>query len=253
MRSFLLMVFILVTKVAFAEVSALRAIVSDSNAPPYAIFDQEGNLAGGISKDILDLLATRSALNLQYLPIPRGRVEQWLSRNEADIACFLNPNWVEQSVTLLWSPVLFTTRQVLIRRSNSPAIVRLTDLLGKRVGTDRGFNYPEFEAVFSQRQIIRDDAISLHSNLSRLQKQRLDAVLTVDLAFAYHQQQYNFADLAADPMWTAADEVYCAINPNRPELASHLQQLLQQMVVDGSIDNILQRYKPLTKQAVTTD
>ncbi|CAM5209034.1 hypothetical protein ALON55S_01018 [Alishewanella longhuensis] len=56
---------------------------------------------------------------------------------------------------------LFNTRQVIIRRNNSPAIQKITDLLGKRLGTDRGFSYPEFDKMFSQRLLIRDDATSL--------------------------------------------------------------------------------------------
>lgn len=177
-----------------------------------------------------------------------GRVEQWLLRDEADIACFLSPAWVEQPELLAWSPSLFTTRQVIVRRSHSPSITQLTDLLGKRVGTDRGFSYPEFDAVFSQRLIIRDDAISLQSNLMRLQKQRLDAVLTVDRAYEYHQQQFNSEGLLADPLWTAPDNVYCAINPNRPELASRVQQTLQLMIDDGTIQRILLRYQPAVRK-----
>lgn len=174
-------------------------------------------------------------------------MEQWLLRDEADIACFLSPAWVEQPELLAWSPSLFTTRQVIVRRSHSPSITQLTDLLGKRVGTDRGFSYPEFDAVFSQRLIIRDDAISLQSNLMRLQKQRLDAVLTVDRAYEYHQQQFNSEGLLADPLWTAPDKVYCAINPNRPELASRVQQTLQLMIDDGTIQRILLRYQPAVR------
>lgn len=248
MRGLLLISSLILTSApVVADTGSLRAIVSSSNAPPYALFDESGDLAGGISKDILEALASRSTLTLNFLPLPRGRVEQWLLRDEADIACFLSPAWVEQPELLAWSPSLFTTRQVIVRRSHSPSITQLTDLLGKRVGTDRGFSYPEFDAVFSQRLIIRDDAISLQSNLMRLQKQRLDAVLTVDRAYEYHQQQFNSEGLLADPLWTAPDNVYCAINPNRPELASRVQQTLQLMIDDGTIQRILLRYQPAVR------
>ncbi|GHG61848.1 hypothetical protein GCM10010919_06710 [Alishewanella longhuensis] len=208
------------------------------------MFDNNNVLAGGISKDILEVLVSRDQLVLQYLPIPRGRVEQWLLRDDADIACFLNPAWVEQAEQLLWSLALFSTRQVIVRRSSSPAIQKMTDLLGKRIGTDRGFSYPEFDMMFSQGLLIRDDAISLESNLGRLEKQRLDAALTVDLAFQYYQQKHDSEGLAADTLWTQPDTIYCALNPHQPELAQQIQQILQQMTEDGSIAKILQRYKP---------
>lgn len=245
MRSLICLVFLsLLYAPVLAAQGMLRAIVSDSNAPPYAMFDQGSNLTAGISKDLLETLANRGELTLQYLPLPRGRVEQWLLRNEADIACFLSPEWVEYPAELAWSPVLFSTRQVIVRRANSPAISKLTDLLGKRIGTDRGFSYPEFDAIFAQRQMIRDDGMSLQSNLSRLEKQRLDAVLTVDHAYYYHQQQFGSHGLVADLLWTEPDKVYCAINPHQPNLTSLLQRHLQQMVDDGTLNQILTRYQP---------
>ena len=245
MRGLILLPFILfLSKVSIVDASTIRVIVSNSNAPPYALFDESANLVAGISKDILDTLENRSQLPLQYLALPRGRVEQWLLRDDADIACFLNPAWVEQPKDLLWSTALFSTRQVVVRHSSSPAIQKITDLLGKRNGTDRGFSYPEFETMFAQRLIFRDDAISLESNLSRLEKQRLDAVLTVDLAFQYHQQKYHSEKLTADALWTTSDHIYCALNPNQPELTQKIQLILQQITEDGSIDKILQHYKP---------
>lgn len=245
MRGLILLCFTLfLSTTSLAEVRTLRAIVSDSNAPPFAIFDTSTLLTAGISKDILQQLIGRSQLELQYLPIPRGRVEQWLLRDDADIACFLNPAWVEQAEQLLWSTALFSTRQVIVRRSNSPAIQQLTDLLGKHIGTERGFSYPELDAMFAQRLLIRDDAISLESNLNRLEKQRIDAVLTVDLAFQYHQQIHGNTNLTADPLWTKPDAVYCALNPHRPALAKQIQLTLRQMVEDGTIDSILAQYQP---------
>lgn len=245
MRSFILKTVLLLSMPAvLADTPTVRAIVSDSNAPPYALFTPQGGLTGGISKDILEEAVTRSSLRLQYLPLPRGRVEQWLQKNDADIACFLNPAWVEQPTQLLWSTTLFTTRQVIVRRSNSPAITSVNDLTNMHIGTERGFSYPELDALFSTKVAIRDDATTLENNLNRLQMKRVDAVLTVDLAYAYYQQLHNSAGLAADPLWAEPVGVYCALNRQQAHITTPLLNVLQQMVVDGSIKRILQRYKP---------
>lgn len=240
----------LISTATIAEVKTIRAIVSDSNAPPFAIFDSNAVLSAGISRDILEALVSRGQLELQYLPLPRGRVEQWLLNDHADIACFLNPAWVEQAEKLLWSMALFSTRQVIVRRTNSPAINQVTDLLGKRIGTDRGFSYPEFDSLFTQKLLTRDDAISLESNLSRLEKQRVDAVLTVDLAFQYYQQIHDNLVLTADALWTQPDTLYCAFNPHEPELAYQIKQILYQMTEDGTISTILERYRPKQAKAL---
>ena len=61
MRGLLLIILlILTTAPVVADTGSLRAIVSSSNAPPYALFDESGDLAGGISKDILEALARAS-------------------------------------------------------------------------------------------------------------------------------------------------------------------------------------------------
>lgn len=249
MRSFAhTLLLLLSTEVAAERLVPLRAIVSESNAPPYALFDDRGFLSAGISKDLLDALVKRSGLSLTHLPLPRGRVESWLLQDEADIACFLNPDWVENPEQLSWSPELFSTQQLLVRRSNTPGIQQMADLFGKRIGTDRGFNYPELELLFSQQLAIRDDANSLHSNLIRLEQQRLDVVLTVDLAYYYHQQKFGHTTFRTDPLWTKPDGVYCAFNPHQPALVEQLQQTLHQLVQDGTVAAILQRYQPAKNQ-----
>ena len=52
------------------EAAAIRAVVSDSNTPPYAIFNAENGLEAGISKDILDELAKALQKPIHYLNLP---------------------------------------------------------------------------------------------------------------------------------------------------------------------------------------
>lgn len=72
----------------------LRAVVSQTNTAPYAIFDQQQRLVDGIAKDLLDAVAARLNRPVQYLDLPRGRVVEWLITDKADISCFLNPEWI---------------------------------------------------------------------------------------------------------------------------------------------------------------
>lgn len=225
------------------ERNTLRAVVSDSNTPPYAIFDGSGALSAGLSKDILDALALISQLNIQYLDLPRARIEGWLESGQADIACFLNPDWVAEPSLYFWSPPLFATQQLFIRRADSPAIKALPDLAGKRVGTTRGFTYPELEQVFSLGDVIRDDAHSLQSNLKRLEQGRLDVVMSVDLSYYFFMSNGGLGNFAADPIWSAPPSVYCAISKYNPQLASRLLSGLNRLVDNKFINRQLRRYK----------
>ncbi|WP_157610918.1 substrate-binding periplasmic protein [Arsukibacterium perlucidum] len=228
---------------AASERNILRAVVSDSNTPPYAIFDDAGKLSAGLSKDILDALALVSQLDIQYLDLPRARIESWLETGQADIACFLNPDWVTEPGLYFWSPPLFATQQLFIRRADSPPITALPDLAGKRVGTTRGFTYPELEQVFALGDVIRDDAHSLQNNLKRLEQGRLDVVMSVDLSYYFFMNNGGLGDFGADPIWSEAPSVYCAISRYDPLLATRLLRGLNLLVDNKFIGRQLRRYK----------
>ncbi|HAW93710.1 TPA: hypothetical protein DCX24_13940 [Candidatus Azambacteria bacterium] len=231
-----------------SELQVLRAVVSDSNMPPYAIFDETGRLSSGLSKDILDALAILSKLDIQYLTLPRARIESWLVNGQADVACFLNPDWVAEPALDHWSPPLFATRQLLIRRADSSPIIALPDLVGKRVGTTLGFTYPELAQVFALGDVIRDDAHTLERNLKRLEQGRLDAVMSVDLSYYFFMTNGGMGNFAADPLWSSPPSVYCAISRFNPQRAANLLRGLHTLVENQFIDQQLRRYKGETTE-----
>ncbi|OBP15797.1 hypothetical protein A5320_07690 [Rheinheimera sp. SA_1] len=229
----------------------LRAVVSETNPVPYAMFSAEGKLMGGISKSLIDKIGQLNQLPVLYLDVPRARVEGWLISNQADIGCFLSPDWVSRPKDLAWVGPLFYSSQLVVRRSNSKPILRLSDMYHKRIGTIRGFVYPELEQAFAERLMIRDDAHSLESNLTRLAQGRLDAVMAVDLSLGYvmSKRQFEIA-LSFDPLWTQPPAIFCAISldsPLRPALLQSFEQLQQ----SGYIQQLLQQYQPT--MAATTE
>lgn len=221
----------------------LRAVVSQTNTAPYAIFDQQQRLTDGIAKEVLDALSTRLNRPVQYLDLPRGRVVEWLLTNQADISCFLNPEWVPASYELSWTPVLFHTRQYIVRRSDDSPLRSNQDLFRKRIGTTRGFSYPELQPLFESNAAVRDDAESLEKNIQRLEQGRVDLVMTVDLSYGHYQQHFDTSKLAADPLWADPAAVYCALNPKHPLQVQQIQQQLKLMQQQGVIKKALQRFE----------
>jgi polar amino acid transport system substrate-binding protein len=242
-----LLLLVLACNAAAIQNNTIRAVVSDSNTPPYAIFDTTGSLTAGLSKDILDTLAQLTQQKIQYLDLPRARVESWLQSGQADIACFLNPDWVAKPALYHWSPPLFITQQLFIRRADSSAINDLTDLVGKRVGTTRGFTYPELEQVFALGDVIRDDAHSLQSNLKRLEQGRLDVVMSVDLSYYFFVSNGGSGSFRVDPIWSTAPSVFCAVSRANPIMAKTLLNGLKALVDNLFIDQQLHRYKGIAK------
>ncbi|MBU0914489.1 MAG: transporter substrate-binding domain-containing protein [Gammaproteobacteria bacterium] len=221
----------------------LRAVVSQTNTAPYAIFDQQQRLTDGIAKELLDTLAARLSRPVQYLDLPRGRVVEWLVTDQADISCFLNPAWVPANYKLSWTPVLFHTRQYIVRRSGDSPVLSNQDLFRKRIGTTRGFAYPELQPLFETNSAVRDDAESLEKNIQRLEQGRVDLVMTVDLSYGYYQQHFDTSKLSVDPLWAEPAAVYCALNPKHPLLVQQIQDQLKLMQQQGVINKTLQRFE----------
>lgn len=242
MRSILLMLLLLPCLLKALEQPALRAIVSDSNTPPYAIFTADGVPQAGLSKDIIDELARQLGRPVTYLNLPRTRVEQWLLEGQAELACFLNPDWVTQPDKLLWTDALFSTQQLLVRLRGTEPVSAIQHLAGKRVGTTWGFTYPELEQVFRLGDVIRDDAHSLESNLLRLKQGRLDVVMTVDLSYLFYVKTTQDHSFAADPLWSAPPAVYCALSQHNATLALQLKQQFATLVQSGFIQQRLAFY-----------
>lgn len=221
----------------------IKAAVSDTNAVPFAIFNNSGHLSGGMAKDILDKVAQELRSPVQYLDIPRARLEPWLVAGEAEVGCFLNPDWVSQPQRFDWTDTLFFSRQLIIRRRDSAAIRSLADLYYKRVGTTFGFIYPELQQAFTERLIVRDDAHSLQSNLKRLAQRRLDAVMAVDLSYFYllDRQQFD-VEFVAEPIWSEPPGVFCAVSQLSPRRQAILRAF-SRLKAQGVIEQLLQKYK----------
>ena len=227
----------------------IRAVVSETNPVPYAMFSTEGKLMGGISKSLIDQIGQMNQLPLLYLDVPRARVESWLTSNQADLGCFLSPDWVSKPQALAWVGPLFYSSQLVVRRSSSKPIEKLSDMYHKRIGTIRGFVYPELEQAFTERLMTRDDAHSLESNLTRLAQGRLDAVMAVDLSLGYVMSKRQFdVSLSFDLLWTKPPAIYCAISLTSP-LHSTLIKSFTQLQQDGYIRQLLQQYQ-VTQPAI---
>lgn len=239
---FLLLFGVCITLSPQAFCNDIKAVVSDTNPVPYAIFSAEGSLTGGLGKQLIDEVGKITTLPVDYLTVPRARVESWIASGKADLGCFISPDWVTQPKSLEWVGPLFYTAQYIVRRSDSKPNRQLSDLFHQRIGTIRGFVYPELEQAFAEALLVRDDAHSLESNLARLAQGRLDAVMAVDLSYGYVMARQQFeTELTYDVLWTKAPAVYCALSPKSTKLAQ-LKQAFTQLQQQKFIEKIIQPY-----------
>jgi polar amino acid transport system substrate-binding protein len=228
---------------AQAREDTLRVSVNEANGRPYALYDQRGVLAGGLARDIIGELAQGLGLRVEYLKLPRARVEAWLHADRIDAACFLAPAWVNEPQALRWSPVLFHIRQVIVSPPGAPPVAAPQVLFGKRLGTLLNYSYPELQPYFADGRIRRADAPSFASNIAKLARGRIEAFLNDDIAALYAAQAGQLpSDARIDPLWAEPNPVYCAFSPAFAARAPRWHALLQAQVDSGRIERAIGAY-----------
>ncbi|HEX5755167.1 MAG TPA: transporter substrate-binding domain-containing protein [Arenimonas sp.] len=221
----------------------LRVAVSQANGEPFVLYDSDGRFRGGIAKDIIDQFARALAIKPQYLDLPRARVVPELLRGGIDAACFLAPAWVERPGRLQWSPSLFHIRQVIVSPASASPVRRADDLFGKRVGTLLNYTYPELQPFFADGRIQRADAPSEASNLAKLQRGRIEALLAIDLTILHQQTHGQLQQsLRIDALWGDANPVHCAFSQAFVTRLPGWRKPLEEMVANGQVQTWIDRY-----------
>lgn len=223
--------------------TTLRVAVSQANGAPFVLYDADGGFRGGIAKDIIDTLAQALALRPEYLDLPRARVVPELLRGGIDAACFLAPAWVERPGRLQWSPPLFHIRQVIVSPAGADSVREPEDLFGKRVGTLLNYTYPELQPFFADGRIQRADAPNEKSNLAKLQRSRIEALLDIDLSILHLQARGQVpGDLRIDALWGEPNPVHCAFSQPFAERHPGWRGPLKRLVDSGQVQGWIDRY-----------
>ena len=228
---------------ASAADTTLRVAVNEANGRPFALYDRDGNFTGGLARDVIDPLARDLGLRVEYLNLPRARVETWLHDGRIDAACFLAPDWVAEPQRFRWSPVLFRIRQVVVSPPGAPPVTAPEALYGRRLGTQLNYAYPELQAYFADGRIRRADAPSIAANIAKLERGRIDAFLYDDIAAPYAVRDGRLpAQARIDPLWAPDNPVHCAFNRGFAQRHRRWQGLLMGAVAAGRIERAIAGY-----------
>jgi ABC-type amino acid transport substrate-binding protein len=205
---------------------------------PLARFEQ-GQLAGGIIKDIGDALAQRMGRRASYVGSGTAGVKQMLSSGRADIMCHVLPAWIDGDY--LWTEPLFPDAEMVAGYGNAPHLRSLKDLKDKRVGTVAGYRYPRVEQVLGKR-FARVDAPSMEHNLQSVLKGEVPYTIISEATLAYLKRSDAGLPLRPELVF-AAFKTQCAVSRNSRVPLAEITQALDAMSKDGSIDQILARYR----------
>lgn len=225
-----------------APAETITFAISTGSAMPMTQFQGE-TLSGGLLKDFGDALARELMMEPRYLNLPRKRVEAALASGQADLLCDLRPEWLDFR-GWHWSDTVFSNQMIIVSRRDTPPLVRLGGLAGKRVGTVLGYRYPEIEGQI-EGDFERDDGASDEVNTTKLLKGRYDYMVSNALYYDYQRTVHpGRAQLSPERFSIRQFDTFCALPPKGRLTLERVNRAILALRRRGEMQHMLDRYRP---------
>lgn len=239
---FLCLAALFMPKVAAGE--TLIVAFGSHNAEPYAFIEQ-GQLSGGIIRDIMDEVGKELAMEVRYLNVPRKRMESYLRTGKAHLRLLANPRWVSEPEQYRWSLPLFRELDIfVVSATNAFPITAIDDLQGKRVGTILGYRYPKLMEKFAARQVFRDDVKCLEANFLKLKEGRIDCLVDSEILISYYLRKNRVQkDYVVGEMRASSHDVRAMLSRQLPVPFERIDAAFKKLRDSGKIRQILDSYR----------
>ena len=220
------------------SVTVLRVV--GNHAPPYRII--KGGEYSGICFDVMKEIGKRIGVSVVFHEQPFKRALYSMEQGSADI--MVGPNkTAEREVYMVYTKATVgrASKAFYVHPDASP-IRQYQDLTGQRVLVHRGKIYFEkFDRDTSFEKMVVDSYVQAIKMVSR---KRADVVIIPELEGDYLIQQHAM-DLKKSPLIIEGNQSYIAISKKSPAMAlqKKLEEAMDQIKSDGTMDNILNRYR----------
>lgn len=213
-------------------------IAPTDHTMPLAQF-QDGQLSGGILKDLGDAIGERLGQRVRYLSVNGENVGAALRQGRADGLCYVLPEWIDGDFH--WSSPLIANAELVVARDGAPAIGALRDLQDKPVGTVAAYRYPRLQQVLGVH-FMRSDSATMDKNLRQMALGKFQYTVLDKLTLDYLQRSEAAPRLRADlPFITY--KAPCAFARSSKVPARELDRVIDGLRDDGSLERILARYR----------
>lgn len=240
-RAFLLALMfpLCVPPAASAAAGAQLVMIAPLNqAMPLAGF-QGNELRGGIIKDLGDAIARRLGRGIAYVSVTGDQVSAALESGRADGICYVRPFWIDGHFD--WSRPVLPDAEVVASQEGAPPVRSLADLRDRPVGTVAGYRYPRVEQVLGLR-FQRSESVTMEENLRKLMAGKVRHTVIGKSTLAY-QMRINKALTLRQDLVFASFKAQCAFSKKAKVPFDEVDQAINGLIEDGSVDKILARYR----------
>lgn len=232
----------IITSLAFAKTS-LQISVADSDGPPIA-FLADNRLTGGLSKEIGEALAHELGTNVEFIVVPRKRIEPLIEAGKAQITCNANPKWYKHPQRLQWTKEIYPQVERLISLKPLPDIHYVNELTGKKISTIRGYTYPALAYLWLNHRASHLPESRLELMIRAIQRRLADVAVVSELEFAYWAKNHpiDAQQLKLHPITVTSIPTMCAVSQHSSITVAQLNQAIDRLHHSGQLKAILKRY-----------
>lgn len=229
---------------ACAAGTTKHAVFLTLEYPPFASESMTGD--GATIEVLREALALRGwEVEVRFLPWARVPME--IAHGEADGALPCWPAEVQRFGLQMSEPLFMSRLGFFVRTSDLARLdVSLDGMKGKRIGSVRGYGYPD---SLDRAGVIREDAMDDETNFKKLAARRFDYVVLERAVGDYLLATNKAWHLSADVSWKepafAMLPLYVGFVPGRPhaaELEQDFQAGLAKLRREGRLDGLARQY-----------
>lgn len=236
--SFLALIVPLCTSIRAVAAPELVMIAPLNQTMPLAQF-RDNKLSGGIIKDLGDAIARRLGRGIAWVSVAGDQVSAVLDSGRADGLCYVRPFWIDGHFD--WSRPVLPDAEVVASQQGAPPVRSLADLRDRPVGTVAGYRYPRVEQVLGLR-FQRSESVTMEENLRKLMAGKVHHTVIGQATLAYHTRINKALKLRQDLVF-ASFKAQCAFSKKAGVPFEDVNQAINGLIEDGSVDKILARYR----------
>lgn len=225
------------------QAETLKVALYDGGSPP--LFFDKGDKETGIYVDLLNEIGQRTGLQFEFLHYPTQRAMVLFDDGQVHVEVGIHPSWrASAKVPGSFTVAFGKSEDVAVFTENQAVPVQGTsNLMGKRVGTMKGFYYPGFMDAFASGQIQRKDSVNEEQLLKKLSSGRLDLVFIRREAVLYRQKiDAEYHGLVIGDVIGSAD-ISIRIHPSKAAHIAEINAAISAIQSDGSLEHIYARYR----------
>ncbi len=213
--------------------------VVGNHAPPYRII--EGDSFSGIYFDAMKEIGKRTGTTIDFKEQPFKRALRLMEYGRADVMLGPNRNPEREAYMVYTEATVGRANKAFYVHPESPLITQYDDLKGKRIITHRGKRYfDKFDNDGSLKKIVTN---SYTQAIEMVSRRRGDVVIMPESEGGYLLKENNVT-LKKSPFIVRGKQSYITISRKSPviKLQTKIEEAMSEMISDGTMDNILNRY-----------